>query len=126
MTAVKDARMCRDAKNYSIQCPLLSEFESLGIRKWMIPIIFEFNKNEKMRFSAIKKALKPITSKVLSKRLKELEGSGLLHKIADAESLNYVLTDKGRDFMPYLVSLRDFSLKWSGSKSCLMLKNKQN
>src|SRR3989344_3369487 len=107
--------MCKGAKNYSINCPLIQETKLIVTKKWLVPLVMEISKNKSMRFLGIKKSLSPITSKILAKRLKELEHSHIIGKRSipshrDDTSSEYFLTDKGEDFVKYLFGLRDFSI----------------
>ena len=69
-------------------------------RKWMSHIVWTLARKEVMRFGALRRALPgPISSRVLSSRLKELESYGLVLR-HDAGKLplhiEYKLTEAGR------------------------------
>ena len=115
---------CRGAKNYKIKCPLVHEFQIIG-KKWSVPILTEINKNRTIKFSEIRKSLNPITSKMLAKRLKELENNMLVEKRITKHnkkiSTDYMLTAKGNDLINYLFAFRDYSIKWADSKDCRII-----
>ena len=95
-------------------------------KKWTIMILLELNKGENRwkRFSSIHDSMKDITPKVLSDRLKELEGVGLLEKRVDASSFpvksEYSLTESGRELMVAIRSIKAWALKWKvKNKACM-------
>ncbi len=64
------------------------------------------------RFSAVKKYLPDISSKVLSKELKTLEAGDLIHRHAYAEvppRVEYTLTERGHSLVPLLWSLVEWA-----------------
>jgi DNA-binding HxlR family transcriptional regulator len=68
-------------------------------RKWAFGVLFTVYESEKAGFNYIKRALSPITSKVLSNRLKTLEEMALLTKeiVVDKPlKVEYHLTRKGK------------------------------
>ncbi|MEM7815887.1 MAG: helix-turn-helix domain-containing protein [Candidatus Aenigmatarchaeota archaeon] len=93
-----------------MQNPLFYKLEKIN-RKWVFRIMFIVFENEKVGFNYIKKALKPITSKVLSNRLKTLEDMALVTKkiVVDKPlKVEYYLTKKGKRMISAIVkSLRE-------------------
>jgi len=93
-----------------MQNPIFYKFEKIN-RKWIFKILFTVFENEKAGFNYIKKALNPITSKVLSNCLKTLEDTALLTKriVVDKPlKVEYYLTRKGKRMISAMVkSLRD-------------------
>ena len=75
----------------------------LVAKRWSMVILLEIHKagGGPKRFSQIKNGLCDITPKVLSQRLKELEGAGLLTKEVDASHVpikaEYDLTEMGQE-----------------------------
>ena len=81
-----------------MQNPIFYKFERMN-RKWVFRILFIVYESEKAGFNYIKKALSPITSKVLSNRLRTLEEMALVTKeiIVDRPlKVEYHLTRKGK------------------------------
>jgi DNA-binding HxlR family transcriptional regulator len=81
--------------------PIFYQFEKIN-RKWVFRILFVIFENEKTGFNYIKKALSPITSRVLSSRLTVLEETALVAKsvISDKpKKVEYYLTEKGKEIM---------------------------
>ena len=78
--------------------PIFYQFEKMN-RKWVFRILFTIFESEKAGFNYIKKALNPITSKVLSNRLKTMEEMALVTKNVVADKplkVEYYLTKKGK------------------------------
>lgn len=74
---------------------------------------------EPVRYKQFKKTLKGISSKTLSTRLKELEKSGVLERLAYNEippRVEYKLTSKGQELVESVIDLLQWMKKWSKSK----------
>lgn len=95
-------------------CPMARETNVIG-RKWSAFILIEMRKQDKIRFSELRKSLRPVTSKMLAKRLKELERGGLVvrKKKAANDGVEYSLTAKGDDMVRLLAGIRDFGIRWA-------------
>lgn len=81
--------------------------------KWTIPIIFELFEGTK-RFGQLQTALKGISSKTLSTRLKDLESDKLITKKIFAEiplHVEYTLTTKGKSLQELINQLRNWGEK---------------
>jgi DNA-binding HxlR family transcriptional regulator len=93
-----------------MQNPIFFKLEKMN-RKWIFKVLFTIYESEKAGFNYIKKALNPITSKVLSNRLRTLEDMALLTKriVVDKPlKVEYYLTRKGRRIISAMAkSLRD-------------------
>jgi DNA-binding HxlR family transcriptional regulator len=87
-------------------------------RKWTLLILLELYKGEghQRRFSELKNCLDPITPKVLSARLKELEEEGLVEKSFDGSSFpvrsEYSLTESGLEIVEIVKEMKRWALKW--------------
>lgn len=76
--------------------------------KWKMQILFWLWKRETMRYSEIKRALGSATHKMLSARLKELAGDGLILRFEHPgvpPKVEYRLSEKGLSLMPVLQSI---------------------
>jgi len=110
-------------------CPLFRDLDMLSGRKWMSSIIFLLSER-KIRFSDIQKALSPITAKVLSKRLKEMEFLNIVKRHVEISessvSVSYFLTERGIELLNILRVTRDWSLKWAKNSNtiCEVLRDK--
>ena len=74
--------------------------------------------SEPVRYKRFRQALKGISSKTLSTRLKELERSGVLERLAYNEippRVEYKLTRKGQELAKSMIDLLQWMKKWSRS-----------
>ena len=65
------------------------------------------------------RALKPISSKTLSAKLKELTACGVINKEVIAETpvlIKYSLTPKGQELTPILDGMAQWTIKWRNNK----------
>lgn len=95
-------------------CPIAASLGLLG-KKWTILIIRDMAMMKKERFSELRRSVEGITPRVLSQRLKELEGAGMIKRGQDRKSprlVKWSLTEKGWDTLPILMSYTAFGSKW--------------
>ncbi len=74
---------------------------------------------EPVRYKQFKQSLKGISSKTLATRLKELEKSGVLERLAYNEippRVEYKLTSKGQELVESVIDLLQWMKKWSKSR----------
>lgn len=100
-------------------------------KKWTLLIILELYKgvDHTRRFSELKDALKEITPKILSERLKELEEEGIVTKNVTATAFpvkcEYTLTESGLDLIEVVRSIKRWALTWKidnipcGEQDCM-------
>ena len=92
---ISDFRIARD--------PSRSVMLNLGIAKaifgkWGIEILVAIYTLKAMRFEELRKTLRPISSRVLSQKVKLLENTGLVHRSilnTRPPRVQYTLTEKG-------------------------------
>ena len=95
-------------------CPIAASLGVLG-KKWTMLVLRDMAMRKSERFSDLMRSIPGITPRALSMRLKELEQSGIIHRVDDRKSPRYVrwnLTDKGWDTLPILMSYVAFGSKW--------------
>ena len=86
-------------------------------KKWSLLIILELYKGEQYtrRFS-ISKMHFPITPKILSERLKELEREGIIGNRIDTDRFpvksEYFLTESGLEIVDIIKNIKKWALKW--------------
>ncbi|BAW17812.1 predicted transcriptional regulators [Streptococcus intermedius] len=83
---------------------------SLISNKWKVLIIHELLSGKK-RYGQLERSLNPITKKVLSENLHELEESSLIGRkvyCGKPIKVEYYLTDLGLSLKPILYALRDW------------------
>lgn len=94
-------------------CPIELVARLIG-DKWMLLIIRDLSTG-RQRFGQLQNSMTGISSRTLSARLSTLEQAGLIERHAYAEippRVEYSLTEKGRDLMPILETVRSCGLKW--------------
>jgi len=111
----------------------MSEFELRGRRyqnpvelaldviggKWKMPILWRL-KDRIWRYGELKRSLGPITHKMLTQHLRQLEADGLLTRTAYPEvppRVEYAITDLGRTAVPAIDTLRDWGASYRDAVS---------
>ncbi len=87
---------------------------ALASDKWSILIILYLGYYPVLRFNQIKKKVYGISNKVLSERLKHLEGDGYLERTLFPEvpiRVEYKLTDFGHSYLQKLIELTEWAEK---------------
>lgn len=102
-----------------ISCPVQKTAELIG-SKWSILIIRELHTNSSRRFNELLRSLKPISSRTLSLKLKELVEYEIIKKQIMSTSpphSKYSLTEKGKDLATLLDAMAEWSYKWHNNKN---------
>lgn len=95
------------------KCPLYYTMSAVE-GKWKWVILWEVYKAEVIRYNKLKAKLHPIAHKTLSKQLKELEASRLIHREQYNEvppKVEYSLTNEGKTLVPILELMYDWGEK---------------
>lgn len=95
-----------------LPCPAENVLKMIGGR-WKLLILRQLFTGVK-RFGELQKSLSPITQKVLTQQLRELEQDQLLQRVVYAEippKVEYSLTDLGNSLQPLIYALHDWSLE---------------
>lgn len=82
---------------------------------WTLRLIGAIGDRE-LRFSEIDKELGHCNPVTLTNRLKKLEEAGVVIRhveTKDKQSVSYTLTQKGKDILPIITSLREFTEKYT-------------
>ena len=83
-------------------------------KRWTGAILFVLMDGP-LRFSEIKTLVPDLSDRLLSERLKELEGAGIVERRTSAGTpvrVDYALTDKGADLEPAVRSLKAWARAW--------------
>src|SRR3954452_20048263 len=92
------------------RCPLYHEAVELIGRRWTGAIVeVLMQRAGPMRFTEIGQAVAPVSDRMLSERLKELEERGLVAREVSEKApvqVSYELTDMGRGLEPALDELK--------------------
>ena len=94
-------------------CPRLSKAMELIGKRWTALIIYQLLEGPQ-RFNAIEQAL-PISGRLLSERLKELEKEEIVLREVFSEvpvRVEYSLTEKGRALEQTMRSIESWSKQW--------------
>ena len=104
---MKDERFCNS------HCPFTRAIGTIG-NKWK-PIIIDVIGTRATRFGQLAAIIPIISRKVLTEQLKELEGDGLVDRVAYSElppRVEYKLTEKGLAFLPILEDIKQWNIKY--------------
>jgi DNA-binding HxlR family transcriptional regulator len=100
-------------------CPVATTTRLIGGR-WKARLIWALFRQEPLRFSELRRACPPISDRILSKELRELDAAGLIvrreHPGA-ASHTDYRLTEDGRTLEPVMVAMAGWGLARSGAGS---------
>ena len=94
-------------------CPRLSKAMELVGKRWMALIIYQLLEGPQ-RFNAIEAAL-PISGRLLSERLKELEKEGIVERKVFSEvpiRVEYNLTEKGHSLEKAVREIENWAKNW--------------
>ena len=85
-------------------------FENIDFitKKWILEIIWELETYKGSNFNELKRAIKGISSRILSIRLKELETTGVIKRTVQntrPPKVFYQLSEKGKGFVELMVVL---------------------
>ncbi len=95
-------------------CPVKVAMDVLG-KKWTVLILRNIAFFRIHRFNELRHSLPGLTSRVLIMRLHELEEGGIIQAVILKDKprlVNWVLTEKGKDTIPVLLSIVAFGAKW--------------
>jgi DNA-binding HxlR family transcriptional regulator len=102
------------------RCPAEATLNVIGGR-WKVLIVWHLFDGVK-RFSELRRAIAPVTQKMLTKQLRELERDGVLKRRVYPQvppKVEYSLTDRGQSLRPIV----DAMCRWGKSKNaCAMPK----
>ena len=92
---------------------MLTECMSIIAGAWAPNVIWSLRAGPR-RFSELRVDIPPVSAKVLSQRLRELEARGVLHRTVQPTtppSVEYGLTDLGQELIPALHAIVEVGYK---------------
>lgn len=93
-------------------CPVEASLGVLG-RKWALLILRNIALYRANRFNAMIRATPGLTKRILSMRLRELEGEAFIVRVERSDRYaRWALTEKGIDVLPVLLTLVQLGSKW--------------
>jgi DNA-binding HxlR family transcriptional regulator len=115
MTAVKTSSTNQINKQaIAIKCPVTFTLSKIGGR-WK-PLIINSLLTGAKRYGELKKAIPPITEKMLIQSLKELEADKLIIRLAQPvipPHVEYSLTDCGLELSPVLIAMKEWAFRYN-------------
>ena len=100
-------------------CPLYGLLDVIS-KKWALLVIAVLGNEGSMNFNELKRHLKDITSKTLSKTLKDLQDAGLVRReILETRppQVKYSLTSEGRELRRLLIPLLEWISERGGKRA---------
>ncbi|WP_446745124.1 winged helix-turn-helix transcriptional regulator [Silvibacterium acidisoli] len=98
---------------FSTGCPVAFTSRVLG-GKWKARIVWALIRNEPLRFAEVRRACPPISDRILTKELRELEDCGLIwrqeYPVVPPKT-EYRLTELGQTLRPVMASMADWGLE---------------
>jgi DNA-binding HxlR family transcriptional regulator len=86
-------------------------------RPWMLHILWVLSHNGEMRFGVLRRQVEGISARVLTERLRTLEGAGFVFRHYEQTippAVTYGITDRMKDIEKALAQLEALSRKWQG------------
>jgi DNA-binding HxlR family transcriptional regulator len=86
-------------------------------RPWTLHILWALSHNGPMRFGVLRRQVEGISSRVLTERLRTLEGAGFVFRHYEQTippAVTYGITERMKDIEKVLAQLEGLSRKWQG------------
>jgi len=86
-------------------------------RPWTLHILWSLSMNGPMRFGILRRQVEGISARVLTERLRTLEGAGFVFRHYEQTippAVTYGITDRMKDIEKVLAQLEGLSRKWHG------------
>src|ERR1039457_6687594 len=86
-------------------------------RPWTLHILWALSHNGPMRFGVLRRQVEGISARVLTERLRTLEGAGFIFRHYEPTippAVTYGITDRMKDIQKVLHQLEGLSRKWQG------------
>jgi DNA-binding HxlR family transcriptional regulator len=95
-------------------CHVFNVLDILG-KKWTLFLLQEIMRPQGNGFNALVRNIPGISPKILSDRLSKLEKENLVEKkiLKQTRTTQYYLTEKGRDLMAVIHSLKVYNMKYA-------------
>ena len=96
-------------------CPHYHAAVELIGRRWTGAILYALADEGPLRFAELKDAVPGMSDRLLSTRLKELEGAGLVRREVQEGPrvhVSYELTEKGESLKPVIGAVKSWARRW--------------
>ena len=100
-------------KQAEFKCPVELTTRVIG-GKWKPRLVWLLIRQQPLRFSQLREGCPPISDRILTKELKELQAIGLISRKeypVVPKKTEYTLTDLGLTLVPLMQSMADWGLK---------------
>ncbi|TAM46828.1 MAG: transcriptional regulator [Acidobacteria bacterium] len=104
----------REPRDIPTLCPRFHRASELIGRRWTGAILYVLLKT-RCRFATLRAAVPGITDRMLSERLQELEGQGIVQRTVVPETpvrVEYALTKKGRELAAAIEAIAGWAERW--------------
>ena len=94
--------------------PIKPDLGVLG-RKWALLILADIGLRRVDRFSGLLLSNPTLNSRILSRRLRELEEAGMIRRMEKKRApgpVRWAMTEKGVDILPAIIRLIAFGARW--------------
>ncbi|HWY28573.1 MAG TPA: helix-turn-helix domain-containing protein [Candidatus Sulfotelmatobacter sp.] len=94
--------------------PIKPDLGVLG-RKWALLILADIGLRHVDRFSGLLRSNPELNSRILSRRLRELEEAGMIARRVKTRApgpVQWIMTEKGLDILPAIIRLIAFGARW--------------
>jgi DNA-binding HxlR family transcriptional regulator len=98
--------------SYHQFCPVAKAMELLDER-WTMLVVRELVSGSQ-RFNDLRRGLPRMSPTLLSRRLQQLVGAGVIERNADGSEVRYVLTPAGKELQPVVEALGAWGIRWIG------------
>jgi DNA-binding HxlR family transcriptional regulator len=101
-------------KEFFAARPMKPDLGVLG-RKWALLLLADVGLRRVDRFSGLLRSNPQLNSRILSRRLRELEEAGMITRVERKRSpgpVRWAMTEKGTDILPAIVRLIAFGARW--------------
>lgn len=95
--------------------PIKPDLGVLG-RKWALLILADIGLRRVDRFSGLLRSNPKLNSRILSRRLRELEEGGMIKRMEKNRApgpVRWTMTEKGMDILPAIIRLIAFGARWN-------------
>ena len=112
---VREIKYMKAKSDKANKCPITFALEMFG-DKWSLIILRDILFKGKKYYGEFLDSAEKISTNILASRLLKLETEGLITKEQDPNNLSkyiYQLTDKGRDLLPLMLDMIEWSVKYN-------------
>ena len=102
-------------KEFFAARPIKPDLGVLG-RKWALLILADIGLRRVDRFSGLLRSNPKLKSRILSRRLRELEEAGIIRRLEKNRApgpVRWTMTEKGMDILPAIIRLIAFGARWN-------------